>query len=161
MTYSQTARVYGSAGNASLDQSGYSLGQSYLVNLFTFDFGSIPTDFTLSVLTYSSIFNYSMDRPATRNSMGTGESVGGSTGFQFILDGAFSVNPTDTDIFTGLTGVHTVRFTTLAPDQARAVYPFQVPDQGSTLLLLTLSLFGLFTYQQKVSSASPKFIPNE
>ena len=43
MTYSQTARVYGSAGNASLDQSGYSLGQSYLVNLFTFDFGSIPT----------------------------------------------------------------------------------------------------------------------
>ena len=101
-----------SAGNASLDQSGYSLGQSYLVNLFTFDFGSTPTNFTLSVLTYASMFNYSMDRPATRNSMGTGESVGGSTGFQFILDGAFSVNPTDTDIFTGLTGIHTVRFTT-------------------------------------------------
>jgi hypothetical protein len=155
MTYSQTVRVYGSAGNATLDQSGYSLGQSFLVNLFTFDFGSTPTNFTLSVLTYAPMFNYSMDRPATPNSMGTGESVGGGTGFQFILDGSFSINPTDTDSFIGLTGVHTVRFTTQAVDQATGVYPFQVPDHGSTLLLLTLSLLGLVTYRQQVSSARP------
>ena len=115
-------------------------GQSLLVNLFTFNFGSTPTNFTLSVLTYAPMFNYSMDRPATPNSMGTGESVGGGTGFQFILDGSFSINPTDTASFIGLTGVHTVRFTTQAVDGATAVYPFRVPDHGSTLLLLTLSL---------------------
>ena len=161
MTYSQTVRVFGSAGNATLDQSGYSLGKSFLVNLFTFDFGSTPTNFTLSVLTYAPMFNYSMDRPVTPNSMGTGERVGGSTGFQFILDGSFVVN-SGTDSFNGLIGVHTVRFTTLAEDHATAVYPFQeVPDRGSTLLLLTLSLLGLVTYRQQVSSASSKFTPNE
>lgn len=141
LTFSQRASVHGSVGNSTLDQSGSSAARSFLVNLFTFDFGNTPTTFTLSALASTSVFGLSADRPVTKNSMGTGERlVSGSTGFQLIMDGSLSVNPMTSRTVPNLTGVHTVRFTVLAEESATAVYPFVVPDTGKTLAMFGLAL---------------------
>lgn len=143
--FTQTNRAWGSAGNTGLDQSGFSSAGSFTFNLFTFDFGSTPTDFTVDVLDWAYGFGYTLDQPRLKNSKGTGESLGGSVGYQLVLDDdPNSINyTTDSHPFYDLTGVHTFRFGTFAETSAAAIYPFEVPETGSSLALLFISLSSL------------------
>jgi hypothetical protein len=154
-SYTEVARVTGSAGDMALLDSGMSFAKARLYNLFTFDFGAIPTDFTISLLAYDPQLLSSTDAPILHGyvtSNGTGEEVfGGSVGYQAILlkpNGDFAgisthgLQPGQSITVPNLTGIHTFRFGVLADTQARAVYPYTVtvPEVGSAFLLMSLAL---------------------
>ncbi len=141
--FTQGERVWGSVGNSTLDQSGYSFAESTTFNLFTFDFGAAPTDFTVSVLEWAYGFKFTADAPPNHDP--SGESFGGGVGYQLILDDDYRSIFYDTDVhrFYDLTGVHTFRFGTFAAIEARAIYPYKTPEGGSSLALLFISLSSL------------------
>jgi len=153
-SFTQIARVTGSVGDAALLDSGTSSATAQLYNLFTFDFGAVPTDFTITLVASHAELLSSTDAPILHGhvtSNGTGEEVFGGAGFQAILlkpNGDFSgigvhgLQPGQSVTVPNLTGIHTFRFGTGADTQARAVYPYTVtvPEVGSTLLLMSLAL---------------------
>ena len=149
-SYTQSVEVTGSAGDSSLTNSGSSTANAGLYNLFTFDFGATPTDFTIGLVSRQFQLIQSTDVPS--GFAGSGEDVGGSVGFQAFLltsTGDFAgpsvhaLDPGQSVTVPGLTGIHTFRFGTFAEATATANYPFIAPDSGSTFGLLLISLIVL------------------
>jgi hypothetical protein len=158
-TYTQGVRVTGSAGDAALLDSGTSFATADLYNLFTFDFGPTPTDFTITLLAGDFRDSNSTDAPVLNGhitSNGTGEAItGGGGGYQVLLlkpNGDFSgigLNlPGQSVTVNDLKGIHTFRIGTLVDGGATAVYPYTVttPEAGSSFVLLSVSLLscGIF-----------------
>jgi hypothetical protein len=145
--FTQIDAASGSAGNQGLDQGGFSSSGSYTYNLFTFDFGNTPTDFSITLLEWDYSFGYHMDAPPKGDL--SGDYLGGSVGYQFVMDDSGAgINYADTThVFEGLTGLHEFRFGTFAETNATAIYPYRVPENGSTSPLLLLGLACLPLYK--------------
>ena len=148
-SYTQISHVTGSAGDSTFTNSGASRASSSLYNLFTFDFGQTPTDFTITLAAEDLRVLSSVDAPASGLTNFTGEDVGGSVGFQAILltangrfsgIGAHGLDVGESVTVPGLTGVHTFRFGTFAETKASALYPLEVPEDGCTFGLMILAL---------------------
>jgi hypothetical protein len=149
-SYTQSVNVTGSAGDSSLTNSGSSFASAGLYNLFTFDFGTTPTDFTIGLV--SSQFQLIQSTDVPLGFAGSGESVGGSAGFQAFLltstgdyagPAVHALNPGQSVTIDGLTGIHTFRFGTSSEASATANYPYVASDSGTALGLLVLALTAL------------------
>jgi len=145
--YYQSVRGTGSAGDAALSQSGTSAARNDFYTLFTFDFGSTPTDFTMTYTDYNQDVNSSTQLPWN----GTGEYVGGSTGTQLLFDdqGGPWYTKGQPNTFHNLAGQHTVRLWTGTESTAIAQYPYVAPEPSPTLLL-GLGLVGFAGIRRRI-----------
>ncbi|MBA3350836.1 MAG: hypothetical protein H0U23_00110, partial [Blastocatellia bacterium] len=143
-TFTQTDRAWGSVGDDALAVEGCSFGYSLTYNLFTFDFGSTTTDFTVAVREWAYSFDLTVDAPPDHDPSGE-RRTSGSAGYQLVLDDASgSINyNNDLHVFEDLTGVHTFRFGTFAETGVAAVYPYKVPETGATLALFGIAMLCL------------------
>lgn len=117
--YSQSARVTGSAGDALLTQGGISYASNCYQTYFTFDFGSIPTDFKITLTDWNQVLASSKDLDLWNPDNQTGEYVGywptyggGGTSLGLALDGVWFAIPGwergNSTTFFNLTELHTI-----------------------------------------------------
>lgn len=149
-SYYQSARIVGSAGDASLSQGGTSHAYNLVETFITFEF-AVQTDLVVSLTDWNQILLSSRQLPLWEPANQTGEYIGfwpelggGGTGLQLALDGQFFAIPNwdrgGSTTFDNLIGTHTILLKTSADESALAGYPYIRVPEPPTLLLLAAGL---------------------
>jgi hypothetical protein len=159
--YFQSVQVTGSAGNSAFTSSGMSYAEIDLYTYFTFDFGSVPTNFVMTFIDYGFVTNQSTALP-WNPSNNSGERVsGGFQGVQLLFDGFgggwYTIG--QPNVIQNVSGLHTVRLWTGSGAIAEANYPYLAPEPSSIFLLtvgLPLALSCVFRLLSRDKSANQK-----
>ena len=163
--YNQTSRVFGTAGNGAFNQNGTSYAKNEIYTSFNFDFGTTPTDLSITWMDGYQVIMRSRQLPWNPDNE-TGEFIGywptyggGGTGYGLKIDGEWMWAPGgweigDSTTFNELSGQHTVQIWTDASETAIANYPYEAPPpvvaEPSTFLLLGSRLIGLVGFGREV-----------
>jgi hypothetical protein len=159
ISYYQSARVMGSAGDSALSQSGTSHAYNYVQTSFAFDFAA-ATNLTITLNDWNQVLVSSKQLNLWNPDNETGEYIGywptlggGGTSLGLALDGKSFAIPDwirgGSTTFFSLTGKHTVLLATSADETAVAGYPYVNTPEPSTMLFLGTGLFGLVGYSRR------------
>jgi hypothetical protein len=158
--YYQSAHIIGSAGDSALSQSGTSHAYNSIDTAFTFNFGIVPTNLTITLTDWNQVLVSSKQLNLWNPDNQTGEYVGywptlggGGTGLGLKFDGQWFAIPNwingNSTSFYDLTGQHTVDIYTVADEAAIAGYPYVQTPEPSTMLLVGSALVGLVGFRRK------------